>query len=133
MSSALPISQRMLCVAGERAVSTALSDHQPYTGTQRFGVQHPLFPFTPPSPPPLSIDSNASEVSRISRLLSLAVVSSLSPWDLAVASARLQVQLGVEFVRQVMEHFCVDYELRAATLKQLVVTHFFTACSMLHM
>ena len=61
------------------------------------------------------------------------MVSSLSPWDLAVASARLQVQLGVEFVRQVMEHLCVDYELHSSMLKQLVLTQFFTACSMLHM
>ena len=79
-----------------------------------------------------SLDPNASEAPRCSRLLSLAVVSSLSPWDIAVSCSRLQVLQGTDFVRKVLEHFSADYENHSSTLKDLVVRQFFTACSLLH-
>ncbi len=77
-------------------------------------------------------------MSRLSRLLSLAVVSFLSPWDLVVGCARLQAGLqqrgeGEELVRSVLEHFTADYELHASTLKQLLVSQVFSAASQLHM
>jgi len=65
-------------------------------------------------------------------MLSLAVVSSLCPWDLAVSCARLHVRQGNDFVRKVLEHFSADYEAHSSSLKELLVTQFFTACALLH-
>lgn len=63
----------------------------------------------------------------------MAALTSLSTWDLAVSTARLQVSKGTEFLRKVLEHWCVDYELHSSVLKQALVNQYFTTCSLLHM
>lgn len=76
-------------------------------------------------------DSGVPEVSCCSRLLSLAVVSSLSPWDIAVSCTRLQARYDANFIRKLLEHFSADYEHHSSTIKDHVVRQFFTACSFL--
>lgn len=70
-------------------------------------------------------------MSCCSRLLSLAVVSSLSPWDIAVSCTRLQARYDANFIRKLLEHFSADYEHHSSTIKDHVVRQFFTACSFL--
>ena len=88
-------------------------------------------------------DSASPEVSHLSRLLALAVVSSLSTWDLAVSCARLHLFSGAPggteqdgseggLVKKVLEHFSTDYELHSSSWKDLIVRQCFTACSLLH-
>lgn len=72
-------------------------------------------------------------MSQLSRLLSLAVVGCLSPWDLVVSTARLQAHLGQDLVHKVLQHFSADYELHSSSLKQVLVMQFFSTCSLLHM
>ena len=105
----------------------------------------------------LFLDSSTPEVPRCSRLLSLAAVSYLSPWDLVVTCSRLEPAMGKlgggggggsllclfytilcsdcvgpGFVKKVLDHFTEDYKNHSSTLKSRVIRQFFTVCSLLH-
>ena len=79
----------------------------------------------PPSP-----DSAAPEVSRCSRLLSLATVSQQSAWDLVAMLTRVDGMPG--FLQILLAHYQTDYQSNSASLGEHLKRHYFTTCALIH-
>ena len=74
--------------------------------------------------------STVPEVSRCSRLLSLATVMQHSPWDLVAMLSR--VDNTPAFLQRVLSHYQTDYLSNASTAAKHLKRHYFTTCSLLY-
>ena len=145
-SSATPPSPLTACLspnAGCVAIATKEFIHQLHLGSHLLGVKgrshtHTHYKHFPPSThthalPTLhthTTDSAAPEVSRCSRLLSLATVTQQSPWDLVVMLAR--VDNTPAFLQRVLTHYQADYQNNSSTVGEHLQRHYFTTCSLIH-
>lgn len=77
-------------------------------------------------------DASTPEVPRLSRLLSVAAVGSLSPWDLILTACRMEPKQGAGFVEKVLAHFSEDFNKNSSSLKPMLMRHYFTTCFLLH-
>ena len=75
-------------------------------------------------------DSAPPEVSRCSRLLSLATITQQSPWDLVAMLAR--VDSTPAFLQRVLTHYQADYQKNSSTMAEHFRRHYLTTCSLVH-